>query len=125
MRKKAIELVEGKNVSNEARKAVSSFAAGDTLRVHTKVREGEKERVQVFEGVCIRKKNNGTAGTFTVRKVSYGVGVERVFPTFSPRIEKIERLSSGEVNRSRLFFLRELEGKKARLKARDEAGAAE
>lgn len=125
MRKKAIELVEGKNVSNEARKAVASFAAGDTLRVHTKVREGEKERVQVFEGVCIRKKQNGIAGTFTVRKVSYGVGVERVFPTFSPRIEKIERLSSGEVNRARLFFLRELEGKKARLKARDESGAAE
>jgi large subunit ribosomal protein L19 len=124
MRKKAIELVEGKNVSAEARKAVAPFEAGDTLRVHTKVREGEKERVQVFEGVCIRKKHNGISGTFTVRKVSYGVGVERVFPIFSPRIEKIERVSSSDVNRARLFFLRELQGKKARLKARDESGAS-
>ncbi len=121
MRKKAIELVESKNVSEEARKAVAAFEAGDTLRVHTKVREGEKERVQVFEGICIRKKHNGTAGTFTVRKVSYGVGVERVFPIFSPRIEKIERMGSSEVNRARLFFLRDLVGKKARLKARDES----
>lgn len=123
MRKKAIELVEGKNVSAEAKKAVADFEAGDTLRVHTKVREGEKERVQVFEGVCIRRKHGGIAGTFTVRKVSYGVGVERVFPTFSPRIEKIERISSSDVNRARLFFLRDLQGKKARLKARDEAAA--
>ena len=121
MRKKAIELVESKNVSAETRAAVAAFAAGDTLRVHTKVREGEKERVQVFEGVCIRKKHNGIAGTFTVRKVSYGVGVERVFPIFSPRIEKIERVSSAVVHRSRLFFLRDLAGKKARLKTRDEA----
>jgi large subunit ribosomal protein L19 len=125
MRKKAIELVEGKNVAPEARKAVAAFEAGDTLRVHTKVREGEKERVQVFEGICIRKKHNGTVGTFTVRKVSYGVGVERVFPIFSPRIEKIERVSSSEVNRARLFFLRELEGKKARLKTRDDSASAE
>ena len=121
MRRKAIELVESNNVSAETRAAVASFQAGDTLRVHTKVREGDKERVQVFEGVCIRKKNNGIAGTFTVRKVSYGVGVERVFPIFSPRIEKIERVSSAMVNRSRLFFLRELAGKKARLKTRDES----
>jgi large subunit ribosomal protein L19 len=120
MRTKAIEIVESKNVSEAARKGVASFQAGDTLRVHTKVREGEKERVQVFEGVCIRKKNAGTNGTFTVRKVSYGVGVERIFPTFSPRIEKIERVSSSDVSRSRLFFLRQLAGKKARLKASEE-----
>ena len=124
MRKKAIELVESKNVSAETRAAVAAFAAGDTLRVHTKVREGDKERVQVFEGVCIRKKNNGIAGTFTVRKVSYGVGVERVFPIFSPRIEKIERVSSAVVRRSRLFFLRDLAGKKARLRTRDEGRRA-
>jgi len=124
MRKKAIELVESKNVSAETRAAVAAFAAGDTLRVHTKVREGEKERVQVFEGVCIRKKHNGIAGTFTVRKVSYGVGVERVFPIFSPRIEKIERVSSAVVRRSRLFFLRDLAGKKARLRTRDEGRRA-
>jgi len=72
MRTKAIELVEAKNVSEAARKAIPVFQAGDTLRVHTKVREGEKERVQIFEGVCIRLKNAGTASTFTVRKVSYG-----------------------------------------------------
>ena len=124
MRTKAIEIVESKNVAEAARKGVLEFQAGDTLRVHTKVREGEKERVQIFEGVCIRKKNAGTAGTFTVRKVSYGVGVERVFPTFSPRIEKIERVSSSDVSRARLFFLRELAGKKARLKAREEGGKA-
>lgn len=123
MRTKAIEIVESKNVAEAARKGVPQFQAGDTLRVHTKVREGEKERVQIFEGVCIRKKNNGTVGTFTVRKVSYGVGVERVFPTFSPRIEKIERVSSSDVSRARLFFLRELAGKKARLKAREEGSS--
>jgi large subunit ribosomal protein L19 len=123
MRKTAIELVEKKNVTAEARATVPAFAAGDTLRVHTKVREGEKERVQVFEGICIRKKHSGIVGTFTVRKVSYGVGVERVFPIYSPRIEKIERLGSAEVNRARLFFLRDLKGKKARLKARDESAA--
>lgn len=124
MRTKAIELVESKNVSEAARKAVPEFQAGDTLRVHAKVREGEKERVQVFEGICIRRKNAGTSSTFTVRKVSYGTGVERTFPVFSPRIEKIERLSGGEVSRARLFFLRDLAGKKARIKTKDESGAA-
>jgi large subunit ribosomal protein L19 len=116
MRSKAIELTEAKNVSKAAHDAVPAFEAGDTLRVHAKVKEGEKERVQTFEGICIRKKNNGTASTFTVRKVSYGVGVERMFPTFSPRIEKIEKISSSEVHRARLFFLRDLQGKKARLR---------
>ena len=120
MRSKAIELAEAKNVNADARKNVPVFTAGDKLRVHAKVKEGEKERVQIFEGTCIRKKNNGMASTFTVRKVSYGVGVERIFPTFSPRIEKIEKVSSSEVSRARLFFLRELEGKKARLKVREE-----
>ena len=120
MRKKAIELAEAVNVSQAARANVPAFEAGDTLRVHSKVREGEKERVQIFEGVCIRKKHNGTSGTFTVRKISYGVGVERIFPTFSPRIEKIEMVSSSKVSRARLFFLRDLQGKKARLRPRDE-----
>jgi large subunit ribosomal protein L19 len=120
MRSKAIELVEATNISKDTMKAVTAFEAGDTLRVHAKVKEGEKERVQIFEGICIRKKHQGIAGTFTVRKVSYGVGVERIFPIFSPRIEKIEKLSSSEVNRSRLFFLRDLKGKKARLKTKDE-----
>lgn len=120
MRIKAIELVESKNVAPEARKSVPHFEAGDTLRVHAKVREGEKERVQVFEGICIRRKEGGTTATFTVRKVSYGVGVERVFPLYSPRIEKIERVSIGQVRRARLFFLRQLQGKKARIRTRDE-----
>jgi large subunit ribosomal protein L19 len=124
MRTKAIELVEAKNVGEAARKSMTVFQAGDTLRVHTKVREGEKERVQIFEGVCIRKKNNGIAGTFTVRKVSYGVGVERVFPIFSPRIEKIEKIASSNVTRARLFFLRDLVGKKARLRSKDESSGA-
>src|SRR5258708_1594448 len=124
MRSKAIELVEAKNVSKDTQKAVTAFEAGDTLRVHTKVKEGEKERVQIFEGICIRKKHAGITGTFTVRKVSYGVGVERIFPIFSPRIEKIEKLSSSEVNRARLYFLRELAGKKARLKTKDESSSA-
>lgn len=120
MRTKLIELVEQNNLGAEARQKVPQIQAGDSLRVHTKVREGEKERVQVFEGICIRKKNAGAASTFTVRKISYGMGVERIFPLFSPRIEKIERISSAEVSRARLFFLRELKGKKARLKTRDE-----
>jgi large subunit ribosomal protein L19 len=119
MRTKAIELIEAKNVPEAARKSLPQFQAGDTLRVHTKVREGEKERVQIFEGVCIRKRNGGTTATFTVRKVSYGVGVERVFPLLSPRIEKIERLVEGDVRRSRLFYLRDLAGKKARIKTKD------
>lgn len=122
MRTKAIELAEAKNVSDSAKKAVPVFQAGDTLRVHAKVKEGEKERVQVFEGICIRRKMSGLASTFTVRKVSYGMGVERTFPVFSPRIDKIERLSSGEVSRARLFFLRDLAGKKARIKTKEESG---
>jgi large subunit ribosomal protein L19 len=121
MRTKAIELAEKRNVSDEARKAIPEFQAGDTLRVHTKVREGEKERIQIFEGICIRKRKNGTSSSFTVRKISYGVGVERIFPLFSPRIEKIEKLQSSEVSRARLYFLRELAGKKARLRARDDS----
>ena len=125
MRLKAIELAEAKNVTKEARGAIPAFEAGDTLRVHAKVKEGEKERVQTFEGVCIRKKHNGTSSTFTVRKISYGVGVERIFPLFSPRIDKIEKLSSSEVHRASLFFLRELAGKKARLRREEDYDTAE
>ena len=122
MRTKAIELVESKNVSEEARKGIPDFRAGDTLRVHTKVVEGEKERVQVFEGICIRRKNGGAASTFTVRKTSYGVGVERIFPLFSPRIDKIEKMSTGDISRARLFFVRALRGKKARIRTLEEQG---
>lgn len=122
MRTKAIELVESKNVPEDARQGIPAFRAGDTLRVHTKVVEGEKERVQVFEGICIRRKNGGAASTFTVRKVSYGVGVERIFPLFSPRIDKIQKVSTGDISRARLFFVRALRGKKARIRTLEEQG---
>ena len=98
---------------------VPNFRAGDTLSVHAKIREGSKERVQVFEGVCIARSNNGTGSTFTVRKVaSDGVGVERVFPLHSPRLEKIEVKRLGKVRRSKLYYLRDLRGRKARIAER-------
>ena len=120
MRAKAIELVEQLNVKPEFRARVPQFRVGDTVKVHTKIKEGEKERIQIFEGVVIRRKRGHAHTTFTVRKVSYGVGVERIFPMFSPRIDKIEILSSGKVKRARLFYLRDLHGKAARLKNADE-----
>jgi large subunit ribosomal protein L19 len=123
MRAKAIELVEQKNVKPEARGQVPAFRVGDTVRVHTKISEGDKERIQIFEGVVIRKKRGHLSSTFTVRKVSYGVGVERIFPVYSPRIDKIEVIASGQVRRARLFYLRELQGKAARLKSADESAA--
>lgn len=94
------------------------FRVGDTIRVHVRIVEGEKERVQVFEGVCIRRRRGGNRGTFTVRKVSYGVGVERTFPFFAPRVEKIEVVSRGRVRRNRLYYLRQRTGKAARIKER-------
>jgi large subunit ribosomal protein L19 len=100
------------------RKDLPPFRPGDTLRVHVRVVEGEKERTQVFEGVCIRRRGGGASETFTVRKVSYGVGVERVFPVHAPVVEKIEIKSRGHVRRSRLYYLRELSGKKARLRSK-------
>ncbi|MDJ0866426.1 MAG: 50S ribosomal protein L19 [Myxococcota bacterium] len=100
------------------RKDLPPFRPGDTVRVSVKVREGEKERTQVFEGVVIRRRGGGTSETFTVRKVSYGVGVERIFPVQAPIVEKVEIKSRGHVRRSRLYFLRELRGKKARLRSK-------
>ena len=120
MRLKAIELVELRNVKAETRSAVPKFSVGDTLKVHTKIKEGDKERIQIFEGVVIRLRRGQVNTTFTVRKVSYGVGVERIFPMFSPRIDKIEIMSSGKVKRARLFYLRDLQGKAARLKNADD-----
>jgi large subunit ribosomal protein L19 len=125
MRSKAIELVELRNVKAETRSQVPDFSVGDTLKVHTKIKEGDKERIQIFEGVVIRKKRGQVNTTFTVRKVSYGVGVERIFPLYSPRIDKIEVTSSGKVKRARLFYLRDLQGKAARLKSADEGGPAQ
>lgn len=94
------------------------FRVGDTVNVHFRIREGDKERIQVFKGVVIRKTGGNASATFTVRKVSGGVGVERIFPLHSPRIELVEVTARGHVRRSRLYYLRELRGKKARLRER-------
>jgi large subunit ribosomal protein L19 len=111
-----IETLEQEEISKlTAEREVPEFSAGDTLRVHVKVVEGTRERVQVFEGVCIARKNSGINSAFTVRKISYGEGVERVFPLYSPRIEKIEVIRRGAVRRAKLYYLRELRGKKARI----------
>ena len=95
--------------------SVPEFGAGDTLRVHVRVVEGTRERIQVFEGVCIGRKNSALNSSFTVRKISYGEGVERVFPLFSPRIERIEVVRRGVVRRAKLYYLRGLRGKRARI----------
>ncbi|GGM21270.1 50S ribosomal protein L19 [Paraliobacillus quinghaiensis] len=92
------------------------FRPGDTVKVHVKVVEGTRERIQVFEGVVIKRQNGGISATFTVRKISYGVGVERTFPVHSPRIDKIEVARRGKVRRAKLYYLRELRGKAARIK---------
>ena len=116
MRRSALEFIENKFLRPE----VTDFRTGDTVRVHWRVREGDKERVQPFEGVVIRKTKGQHRATFTVRKVSYGVGVERIFPLHSPRYEKIEVVTRGDVNRNRLFYLRALRGKKSRVATRDD-----
>jgi len=117
MRPSALEYVESKQL----RKDLVDFRTGDTVRVHWKVKEGEKERVQPFEGVVIRKTKGANRATFTVRKVSYGVGVERIFPLHSPRYERIEVVSRGDVSRNRLFYLRDLKGKASRVETQEEA----
>ena len=95
---------------------IPDFKAGDTIKVHARIKEGEKERVQVFQGLVIRKRKGSTGATFTVRKISYGVGVERIFPLHSPTIDKIEIVSRGRVRRGRLYYMRKLKGKAARIK---------
>jgi large subunit ribosomal protein L19 len=102
----------------QLRKDIPNFRSGDTLRVYCKIREGDKERVQLFEGVCIKRHRGSIHASFTVRKVSYGVGVERVFPLHSPLIERIEVASAGKVRRARLYYLRKLSGKAARIEGR-------
>jgi large subunit ribosomal protein L19 len=97
------------------RSDLPEFRVGDSVRVHVKVREGEKERVQAFEGVVIKINRGGNRAAFTVRKISYGVGVERIFPLHSPRIDKLQVLSRSKVRRARLYYLRGLSGKAARL----------
>jgi large subunit ribosomal protein L19 len=105
---------------------IPEFGAGDTMRIHVKVVEGTRERIQVFEGVCIARKNADLNSSFTVRKISYGEGVERVFPLYSPRIEKIEVVRRGVVKRAKLYYLRGLRGKRARIaeKVERRVGAA-
>jgi large subunit ribosomal protein L19 len=98
------------------KRVITAFRVGDTVRVHYRITEGEKERIQVFQGVVIRRSGGGLGRTFAVRKVSGGVGVERIFPASSPNIDKLEVVSSGRVRRARLYYLRELQGKKARLR---------
>jgi large subunit ribosomal protein L19 len=100
---------------DQLRSDVPEFRPGDTIRVNVKVREGEKERIQAFEGVCIGRKGTGISETFTVRKVSNGVGVERIFPLHSPAIASIERVREGRVRRAKIYYLRKLSGKAARI----------
>ncbi|MBF0124767.1 MAG: 50S ribosomal protein L19 [Magnetococcales bacterium] len=95
---------------------VPHFSSGDTLRVHVKVVEGSRERIQVYEGVCIGRHNDGISSTFTVRKVSFGEGVERIFPLYSPRVEKIEVVRRGDVRRAKLYYLRGRSGKATRIR---------
>jgi large subunit ribosomal protein L19 len=95
---------------------IPDFRPGDTVKVHAKIKEGQKERIQVFQGVVIRKRKGNTGATFTVRKVSYGIGVEKIFPLHSPLIDKIEIVTRGKVRRARLYYLRKLRGKAARIK---------
>ncbi|HUL20334.1 MAG TPA: 50S ribosomal protein L19 [Thermodesulfobacteriota bacterium] len=107
-----LEVVEREQLRTD----LPDFRVGDTVRVHVKIVEGEKERIQPFEGVVIRKKGGGIRSSFTVRKISYGVGVERVFPTHSPRVDRIDVMTRGKVRRAKLFYLRGLKGKAARIR---------
>jgi len=99
----------------QATRVVPEFKAGDTLRIHVKIVEGDKQRIQVFQGVCIKRSNNGVSSTFTVRKISNGIGVERVFPLYSPNVDAVEVMRVGKVRRAKLYYLRKLQGKAARI----------
>ncbi|MBO7559914.1 MAG: 50S ribosomal protein L19 [Alphaproteobacteria bacterium] len=112
-----IKKIEEKNIAKvKGDKVIPNFKAGDTLRVHVKIKDGDKFRIQLFEGVVIARDGGmGNTASFTVRRESYGVGVERKFPLYSPAIEKIEKVRIGRVRRAKLFFLRKLSGKKARI----------
>ena len=105
----------------QVKKNIPIFKAGDTLRVHVKIVEGDKQRIQVYQGVCIKRYNGGAGSTFTVRKISDGVGVERVFPLHSPSVEKIEVVTVGQVRRAKLYYLRKLQGKAARIREKRRA----
>jgi large subunit ribosomal protein L19 len=120
MLRKAIADIEAKYL----RKDLPVFRAGDTVRVHTKIKEGDKERIQLYEGVVIASSGGSARAMFTVRKVSYGVGVERIFPLHSPRIDRIEVVTRGDVRRSRLYYLRGLQGKAARVQQEEGSNVA-
>jgi len=111
---RALEQLEKEQVRTD----LPDFRPGDTVKVHVKIKEAEKERIQVFEGTVIRKRQGASRASFTVRKISYGVGVERIFPTHSPAIDRIELVQRGKVRRAKLYYLRELKGKAARIRER-------
>ena len=108
----ALDMVEKKQLRTDLPK----FKPGDTIKVHVKIKEGDKERIQVFEGICIAQKHGGARATFTVRKMSFGHGVERIFPLHGRTIDKVEVVRSGRVRRAKLYYIRELRGKAARIR---------
>jgi large subunit ribosomal protein L19 len=118
----AQRILDSINKSQLRQAPLPEFRPGDSIKVWAKIREGEKTRLQAFEGVCIRRVSKGTKSTFTVRKISYGVGVERVFPDHSPNIDKIEVIARGKVRQAKLYYLRDLSGKAARIKEREGTG---
>ena len=112
-----LQKIEAQQVEKlQANSKLAEFDIGDTVRVNVKVVEGTRERIQAYEGICIARKNAGLNSAFTVRKISYGEGVERVFPLYSPRVESVERVRRGDVRRSKLYYLRSRSGKSARIK---------
>ena len=115
----AQRILDSINKSQHRQAPLPEFRPGDSIKVWAKIREGEKTRLQAFEGVCIRRVSKGSRSTFTVRKISYGVGVERVFPDNSPNIDKVEVIQRGRVNQAKLYYLRDLSGKAARIKERE------
>jgi large subunit ribosomal protein L19 len=115
----AQRILDSIDKSQRRQSTLPEFRPGDSIKVWAKIREGEKTRLQAFEGVCIRRVSKGSRSTFTVRKISYGVGVERIFPDNSPNIDKIEVIQRGKVHQSRLYYLRDLSGKAARIKERE------
>jgi large subunit ribosomal protein L19 len=116
-----VQQIEQENIASLG-KDIPDFDAGDTLRVHVKVKEGNRERVQVFEGVCIARHNKGIGSSFTVRKISFGEGVERIFPLYSPTLEKIDVVRKGEVRRAKLYYLRGRTGRAARIREKQDFG---
>jgi large subunit ribosomal protein L19 len=115
----AQRILDSIDKSQRRQSHLPEFRPGDSIKVWAKIREGEKTRLQAFEGVCIRRVSKGSRSTFTVRKISYGVGVERIFPDNSPNIDKVEVIARGRVHQARLYYLRDLSGKAARIKERE------